>query len=140
MQAPQPAGQMPAPSHQETVAAVRHFMAIVGELKTLLNNPAIGKSDMKGAIIDGTSKLVAERMLTPGDAVIQLAGVPDDPAGQRKWAQSMLQQTIKAQNNVIDHHVAAHAPTLDWNIEKQHQAGSADDHMQTMESLGSHYR
>jgi hypothetical protein len=38
----------------------------------------------------------------------------EDPLQQRKWIQQMLTQTTNAQNNVLDHHVAAHPSTLDW--------------------------
>jgi hypothetical protein len=138
---PQPQQQMPAaPSHQETVAALRHFMAVVAELKTLANNPSLGKADLKGPIIEGVTGLVSQRMMKPGDAVIQLASVPDDPQLQRKWVADKLQQTIAAQNNVLDHHVAAHPGTLDWNQESQHAPGAEDDHMQTMDGLAGHYR
>jgi hypothetical protein len=132
--------QMPAPGHQEVVAALRHFMAIIGRLKTLSKDPALGRSDCKMQIIDGMSSLVAERMMSAPQAVAQLGNVPSDPPGQRKWINQMLQQTISAQNNVLDHHVAAHPATLDWAQESQHQPGSVDDHMQTMEGLAGQYR
>jgi hypothetical protein len=132
--------QMPAPNHQETVAALRHFMAIVDRLKTLAKDPALGRSDCKSQIIDGMTSLVAERMMSAPQAVAQLGNVPADPVGQRKWVNQMLQQTITAQNNVLDHHVAAHPATFDWDQESQHQPGSVDDHMQTMSGLGERYR
>jgi hypothetical protein len=132
--------QMPAPNHQETVAALRHFMAIVDRLKTLAKDPALGRSDCKSQIIDGMTSLVAERMMSAPQAVAQLGNVPADPAGQRKWVAQMLQQTITAQNNVLDHHVAAHPATFDWEHESQHQPGSSDDHMQTMTGLAGRYK
>lgn len=138
-QASQPA-QMPVPNHQETVAALRHFMAIVGRLKTLAKDPALGRSDCKSQLIDGMTSLVAERMISAPQAVAQLGNVPPDPVGQRKWVNQMLQQTIAAQNNVLDHHVAAHPATLDWAQESQHQAGSVDDHARTMDGLGARYQ
>jgi hypothetical protein len=132
--------QMPAPNHQETVAALRHFMVIVDKLKTLAKDPALGRSDCKGAIIDQMTSLVAERMMSAPQAVAQLGNVPADPPGQRKWVNQMLQQTVAAQNNVLDHHVAAHPATLDWAQESLHQPGSIDDHMRTMEGLAGQYR
>lgn len=132
--------QMPAPGHQQTVAALRHFMAIVDELLVLEKNPSLGKSNIKDAIIDGVGGLVASRMLSAAAAVPILANVPEDPLAQRKWMQGMLKQTIQAQNNVLDHHVAGSPATLDWAHESQHQAGSPDDHMQTMDGLASTYR
>lgn len=137
----QPQQQMPAaPDHRQTVAALRHFMAVVDELQTLLKDPSLGKSDIRSQIIDGTSKLVAQRMISPANAVKELAGVPDDPRQQGIWVKQMLQKTMQAQNNVLDHHSAGNAGTLDWKIESQHQPGSKDDHMQTMSGLGSLYK
>lgn len=138
-QASQPQ-QMPAPSHQETVGAIRHFMVIIDELQALEKDPSLGKTDCKSKIIDGMARLVSERMISPGNAVIQLTSVPADPLGQRKWMKQMLQQTIAAQNSVLDHHVAAHPATLDWAQESQHQPGSLDDHMQTMQGLTARYQ
>jgi hypothetical protein len=132
--------RMPAPSHQQTCAALRQFMAIIGELKTLWKNPDLGRSSIKSAIIDGTTKLVGERVIGPASAVVQLASVPEDPLAQRKWVTTMLQQTVKAQNNVLDHHVATHPGTLDWNTESQHAPYNRDDHLAIMDGLAGHYR
>jgi hypothetical protein len=137
---PQPAQQMPAPSHVHTVAALRHFGAIVGELKTLLANPDLGKSDIRSAIIDATSKLVAERIITPANAVPQLASVPEEPLKQRQWVIGMLKQTIAASNNVLDHHAAGNHGTLDWATESQHPEYNPDNHFQAMEGLMGNYR
>ena len=61
---------------------------MLGELSTLLKNPDLGKADLKSSIIDGTTKLVAERIIPPNDAVTQLATVPDRPFQQREWIQN----------------------------------------------------
>jgi hypothetical protein len=135
-----PRRRMPAPSHTETVGALRHFMAIVDELQVLEKNPALGRTDCKAAMIDGVTKLVSERMISPANAVSQLANIPSDPLAQRKWVKQMLQQTIAAQNNVLDHHIAGHAPTLDWKTESQHPPYNPDDHLETMSGLMGHYR
>jgi hypothetical protein len=137
---PSPQQNTPAPSHQETVAALRHFMSIVNELKTLQANPSLGKSNVKTAIIDGVTGLVSQRLMSPANAVSELSKVPDDPRAQRQWVEQTLQQTIKAQNNVLDHHVAGSPATLDWGHESQQQPGSPDDHMQTMDGLAGQYR
>lgn len=136
---PQPGQQTPAPSHGHTVAALRHFHAIVAELKTLIANPDLGKSDARSMIIDGTSKLVVERILTPANAVQQLSNVPSNPRQQRQWVMNMLQQTIAASNNVIDHHAAGHHGSLDWATESQHPEYGEDNHFQAMEGLTGHY-
>ena len=137
---PQPAQSMPAPSHGHTVAALRHFHSIVAELKTLLANPDLGKSDLKSEIIDGASKLVAARIITPANAVQQLSSVPENPRQQRQWVMQSLQQTIAASNNVLDHHAAGHHGSLDWATESQHPEFGEDNHFQAMEGLTAQYR
>lgn len=132
--------QTAAPSHAQTTAALKHFMTIIDELQKLEKNEALGRSDMKSAIVDGVTDLVASRMISAPNAVSLLAGVPDEPLQQRKWVKQMMAQTIQAQNNVLDHHTMSHPGTLDWKTESQHQAGSIDDHMQTMAGLAGHYR
>lgn len=138
--APRPRSMPPAPTHAQTVAALRHFMAIVDELQTLQKNPALGKSDIHSQIVDGVTNLVASRFIKPEMAVMQLAGVPDSPLGQRKWVQQLLQQTIAAQNGVLAHHAIGTPGTLDWKTESQHAPYSSDDHLSTMDGLAGNYR
>jgi hypothetical protein len=103
--APQAAQQLPPPpSHEQTVAALRHFDAIKGGLQEMLKDPAVGRSDVKDKIIDGMTKLVAERMVSAPQAVQQLSQVPSDPIAQRKWLTTMLQQTVQAENGILDHY------------------------------------
>jgi hypothetical protein len=129
----QPQQQMPAPNHAQTVSALRHFQAIIGELKGLLESDEIGKTDMKSAIIDGTTRLVAERMLSPADAVTQLASVPTRPFEQKQWAQNLLQQTMQARDGVVMHHAMAFAGAPPG------EAPDQDDHLQNMQGLMSQY-
>lgn len=128
----------PAPSHAQTVAALRHFHAIQSELDAILKNPDLGKSSVKSQIIDGTTKLVSQRILSPAEAVSQLAKVPDDPQSQRKWVQTMLTQTYQANEAVLAHRQNAVAS----GVAPPEQPGSdyhPDDHGSHMAGLGAHY-
>jgi hypothetical protein len=137
--APDAGGAAPTPTHVQTVASLAHFHAIQSELDGLLKNPDLGKSSIKSAIIEGATKLVAQRILTPGDAVAQLGQVPDDPLGQKKWVMSTLQQAFQASNAVLAHRQAAvasgAAPPEDPNA-----AYSADNHIGHMAGVMAHYR
>jgi hypothetical protein len=137
--APQGAAQPPAPSHEQTVCALRHFHAVIGEAQTLLKDPAMGKSDLKSKIIDGVTKLVSERMLSPAQAVQQLSQVPTDPLEQRKWLQGVLAQAVTSANAVVDHHAAGNPGTLDWATESTAQHPHADHHLDLMAQLGAQY-
>lgn len=126
----------PTPTHGQTVAVLRHMDAIQSELEALLKDPAIGKSNMKSKIIDGVTKLVADRIMTPGAAVQQLSTVPDPPFQQRKWLQQHLLQTVMAKVAVLGHHAAAFGGTPESMIDK---TSSPDDHLADMQSIMGHY-
>jgi hypothetical protein len=51
-------------THGQTVASLRHFAAIERETTKLLKSPECGRADMKSAIIDGMTNLVARRITT----------------------------------------------------------------------------
>lgn len=130
--------QPPAPTHGQTVAALRHFDAIERQLEPLLKDEKLGRSNMKSAIIDAVTKLVAGRIMTPATAVMQLGTVPDDPLQQRKWVMQHDQQARAAKDSVLDHHRTAFAGAPEEMIAAQGQS-SPDDHMDTMSGLMAHY-
>lgn len=133
---PGQAPQVPAPTHGQTVAALRHFDAIQAELAALLKDPAIGKSNMKSKIIDGVTKLVSNRIITPGAAVAQLASVPEQPFQQRKWLLTHLVQTIVAKVGVQSHHGKAFGGMPENTIDK---TSSPDDHIADMQGVMGQY-
>lgn len=125
----QPQQQQIPPSHEQTVAALRHFDAIRDELNILLKNPSLGRSSIKQQIIDGCSSLVGKRILSPAEAVMQLAKVPDNPLEQRKMLQQQMAQTVQAEHSIIAQHAtgfAGHGPM---------PTPSDDDHMGVMSGL-----
>lgn len=133
-----PQAPPPAPTHAQTVAALRHFHAIQQQLDIVLKNPDLGKSSVKDQIIDGTMKLVAGRILSPAEAVTQLMNVPDDPQAQRKWVQTTLMQTYQANEAVLAHRQNAVAN----GTAPQEQPGQdydSDHHGSHMSALLSHY-
>jgi len=129
----------PPPTHEQTVAALRHFDAIKTELTTLLQDPAAGRSDLKSKIIDGVTKLVSERMLSAPQAVQQLAQVPSDPLQQRKWMQTMLAQAMQAEQGIVEHHRNTNLGSGDWATEAQKHVSNPDDHMHHMAALAANY-
>lgn len=133
-QGPQQQPQAPAPTHAQTVAALRHFHALNAELEALAADPDLGKADIKSKVIDGATKLVGMRIMTPSQAVMQLGEFPVQPFQQRAWVLQHLQQNKTAQDAVLDHHRTAHA-----GIENMPQ-GSPDDHLNDMAGMmQSHY-
>lgn len=142
--APAPPGgppqQPPAITHQQAVAALRHFSAISRELEGLLKDPDLGKADVKSKIIDGTTKLVASRIIQPAQAVMQLSSVPADPQMQRGWVQQHFQQTMMAMNGVLDHHAQSNPGTGDLPTEIAKSQSNPDAHLDDMASVHSAYQ
>lgn len=130
----------PVLSHQQAVAALRHFHAIDMELRALLKDPDLGRADLKSAIIDGTTTLVSDRIIAPGTAVAMLATVPEKPREQKKWVEQHYQQNAAAQAAVLDHHRNGSPGSGDWAVEGQAQPGSPDDHMKTMNGVTAAYK
>lgn len=131
-QQPQQAPPSP-PTHDQTVAALRHFDAIKSELEVLLKNPDLGKSDVKSHVIDGVSKLVGSRIISPPNAVNQLSQFPADPQAQRKWLQNMMTQTQQAERSILAHHAVGFAG------QGPQPTPSADSHMDVMAGLNSQF-
>jgi hypothetical protein len=128
-----PAAQPSPPTHEQTVAALRHFDAIKSILAPLLQDPALGKSNMKMPIIDAVTKLVSERIISPGTAVDQLSKVPSDPLLQRKVLQTMMQHAIQAERVILAHHAIGFAG------QGPQPNPSADSHMDHMAALHANY-
>jgi hypothetical protein len=129
--------QPPAPTHAQTVAALRHFNAVLGELKGLLQNPDLGKANLKSTIIDGMTKLVAERIIPPAAAVSQLSSVPEMPFQQKQWAMNHYAQTVQAQAAVLDHHRQSAMGTGNYDLENALHGDESDPetHMESMQGL-----
>ena len=126
--------QPPAPTHAQAVAGLRHYDAIVRVLEGLLKDPALGKTDMKSKFIDGMKRLVADRIMSPAEAVTQLGSVPTDPVEQLKWTRAHFGNALMAENAILDHHRAAF-PGGDNSA----TPADPDNHMQDMQGLMGHY-
>lgn len=134
-QQPPPAGA-PAPNKQQTVAASIHFMMIERELTDLLQDPSLGKSDLKDKVIDGATKLVGEKILTPAQAVGQLSTFPEKPEDQKTWAQKMFSQNRQAMQMVVAHHAAAFGGQANGGGGPY----SPDNHSDIISGLTDHYK
>ena len=133
--------QAPAPSHAQTVAALRHFDATRRTLEGLMKNPNIGKTDIKSAFIDGMVKMVSTHIMKPAEAVTVLASVPRDPQGQRKWVQTHYQATMKAEDTVLAQHAATAQSSGDFATDDASTPrANPDNHTDDMAGLMGHYK
>jgi hypothetical protein len=110
--------------------------AIEKELKAILKDPAVGKSNIKSKITDGVANLVASRIITPGDAVSQLASVPDQPFQQKQWLQKHLVQAVLAKAQVLEDHGKAFGGVHDQLIDK---TADPDNHLADIQGAMGHY-
>jgi hypothetical protein len=132
---PQQQQPMPAPTHQQTVAGLRHFAAIGKQLEAALKDPDVGKADIKDKVIDGMTQLVADRIMSPAEAVSELAGFPARPFEQKAWLAGHLQKIVQARDLILDHYRASNPPT-----DAPPPPPSADNHMQDMAAMmQAHY-
>jgi hypothetical protein len=128
----------PPPSHQQTVAALRHFGSIEKELTALLSDPDLGKSDLQSKIIDGATKLVAQGILTPTQAVTQLKDVPERPYDQKVFIQKAFVQNTQAQTSVLAHRQMGVASGMVQDTDTDD--GSSNDHQGHIASLMANYK
>lgn len=129
--------QMPAPNHQQTVAALRHFDAVSSAFEAVWKDPDLGKSDVRKMLIDEASKLVADQFVTPAEAVGMLATFPENPFQQKKWIMDQIQHNQTAANVVLGHHQQAFGGMLD---QMAGTPSTMDTHASDMAGLMSHYR
>lgn len=133
----------PAPSHQETVAALRHFHEIQRQLGPLLKNPKIGKSDMKGEVYTVGALLLGDGFMSLPEVMTALKSFPKEPIDQRKWIEQHYNNAVAAQQKVLDDH-AAHVGPGSGDFATEWGAKTALDpdmaHGDLMSSIMGHYK
>jgi hypothetical protein len=130
----------PAPSHEQTVAGLRHLAAVHDELVSIKNDRDLGNVDVKSKVVDGFTKLVADRIVDPGEAVAQLVDFPTKPLEQKEWVDQKLVMNLRAQSQLLDHHRASHVGTGEWAIESQTRRADPDDHRSHIGALLKHFK
>ena len=102
--------------------------------KNWLNNPELGKSDFKDQFIEAYTKLVADRIATPVQAIGSLSQVPERPFQQRQWVQDAYNKNVQARDIVLSHHAQAYAG------QGPQEAPDPDSHISDIASMmGTHY-
>jgi hypothetical protein len=142
-QAPSQGGQPqqqqlpPAPSHAQTVTALRHFGALESELMKLMKDPDLGKDDVRSQVIDAMTRLVSKGIVPAAGAVKDLGTLPDKPYDQRAWVNQHFQNVVQAQSAILAHH--QHGAMTGQNVGPS-DTPSPDDHQATMSTLQSRYK
>lgn len=138
--APQmPQGQ-PSPSHEQTSAALWHLHEVQRYLEPLLHRPGTGKENMRPAIWDAVSKMLADGLFTLPQLMEQLKTLPPDPRGQKQWIVQHVMHARQAQMQILNDHRQTNPGTGDWATEQAAHPPSGRDHTDIMGDLRSHYQ
>jgi hypothetical protein len=136
--------QQPAPTHEQTVAALHHTAEVTHQLMTLMKDPDLGKKDARSQIVDASLELVQKGLTTVPAIVEQIKTVPQDPQGQLNWVKGHLLANQLAQFAVLEHYRQGNPPTFDAAGDtarsQQLYSGKRKGHMDIMKGLVSHYR
>jgi len=143
MQPGMPQGQQkpPAPTMEQTVAAMMHFDRQRELLGDILKLPEIGKRDIKKNIYQAAATLLGEGYTGLKDIMPVLKTIPTDPSDQYKWVKQHYDQALQAQRQVFGDHVRAFPnPGGDWKAAAaampKHDHSKHQDHMA---GLMAHY-
>lgn len=139
--APQMGGappSQPAPTKAQTTAAVQRFSAIQSAMRSVMEDPAFGKSNVRPAILDAGSKLLGSKLMSLPEVMNALKDVPEDPIEQKQFVQGIFNKAQQSEASVLDHHGAAIvAGKLPPNGGDEYDAGQHDQHMS---GLMGHYQ
>lgn len=133
-QSPGPDAPVPAPTHAQAVAALRHFGAIETAIAGVARDPALGKSSVKKQIVDAVAGLVANRIMSAPQAVEELANVPERPFDQKTWLAQQLMTTQSARVEIYDAYARTHPGGA------QDRSYDPDNHVADVEGLTAQYR
>ena len=125
----------PAPTHAQTVTALRHFGALETELSELMKDPDLGKTDIKSKVIDGMTRLVAEGIVPSAGAVRDMGTFPEKPFDQRVWVNQHFMNVVQAQTAILAHHQYGAMQGQPVGSEEP----SPDDHHSIMSGLQGRY-
>ena len=113
-----PGGAMVPPSHHETVAMLQHITAFDRRWRQILSNPEIGKTNVRGQVMDAFADLMADDYCTLPQVMGALKTLPTDPLEQKQWLEQHVANDQKAMATVLDHYGTSRPP-----------AGSYEDEM-----------
>ena len=127
----------PAPSAAQATAAVRRLSAVQESMRVILQNPDLGRTNVRPAIMDQASKLLSARVLSLPEVMSAIGKVGDDPLAQKSMIAGIFNQAKQAESAVLAHHTAAVA--LGLTPRSGGEKYQAADHDRHMSGLLGHY-
>ncbi len=102
-----PGAGPPAPSHEQTAAALYHLNEFQRQWKKLLDIPDIGKKDIKGDVLEMMADVMGEGLVTLPQVMNELKQLPTDALGQRQWVEEHFKKAQQAAVAILTHHAQA---------------------------------
>lgn len=122
----------PVPTRAQTVAAVHHFGQIKQAMNEVMEDPNLGKKNIRPKLLDAMSKLLGSKTLSLPDVMKAIKGLPDDPLGQKQFVDNIYQKNDQAQKVILTNHASAPEG-------QQQDDWSPDNHSNHMASLMQGY-
>jgi hypothetical protein len=120
----------PAPTAAQATAAVRRLSAVQESMRVILQNPDLGRTNVRPAIMDQASKLLSARVLSLPEVMNAIGKVGDDPLAQKSMIAGIFNQATQAESAVLAHHTAAVAMGMvPRNGGEKYQAADHDRHL-----------
>ena len=120
----------PAPSAAQATAAVRRLSAVQESMRVILQNPDLGRTNVRPAIMDQASKLLSARVLSLPEVMSALGNIGDEQLAQKSTVAGIYNQAKQAESAVLAHHTAAVAMGMvPRNGGEKYQAADHDRHM-----------
>ena len=126
---PSPPPRLPAPTAAQATAAIKRFTAVQSAMRDLLQNPDLGRTNIRPAIMDQASKLLSTRVLSLPEVMNAIGKVGDDPLAQKSMVAGIFNQAQQAEFAVLAHHTAAVAMGMVPRGGEKYQAADHDRHM-----------
>ena len=120
---------------QQLIAGLHHFSAINKHITPLLNNPAVGKSNMRPKLFDAAASLIGEKVLSVAEVMNDIKDFPDDPLEQKKWFEKLVGMNMQAEKKLISDYIAQ-GP----GQEPEGPEWSMDNHKDHMTGLMGNYK
>lgn len=138
-QAQQPQRPAPAPTENQTIAAVHHFGQIKSAFGPMLKDPKLGKDNIRPKLLDTMSKLLANKVLTLPEIMNAAKALPEDPIQQKKFVEKIYNDNSKAQMMVLQQHAQAKFPEPEPGAPEP-TPYSPDTHADEMSALLKQYK
>lgn len=122
--------RQPAPTAAQATAAVHRFRAVMDAMRSVMSEPNYGRANVRPAILDAASKLLASRLISLPETMNAIGQIPDDPLAQKQQVEQIFNSARQGATSVIDHHGAAVASgKLPRDGGEKYDAGNHDRHM-----------